>query len=422
MIKLIKKRDLLNEALGVPDGLPETAKRIYYDILNIIPPGADFKKLNGLNLIVSGNYRIADYNFNNVNLQINIEENNNFNLLGMGSGNESELGKDLKKNIGSVGSVKNRYVQVSRDLRQHNPYGFDLSIIFSGPKMLRGEHILKYLIHFKNKIVKIIGHELMHLYDFYKNKKRNINKQVSNALSQQDLNINVPTFKNFSQIAYFLNSNENVVRMSEIASGIIDGNITKNEFYRFLAEDDTLNMLEMVSRYKFSDFKNDLLADRDSVLNLFLKDNIIPPFLIGYLKIDDRKYLEVAMDFFKQVIMSGENFVLHGMLNTTSHNYTDAEKQEIIRRQKLKKGKDGEQYFEKMFKKFNFEAEKVLRKIYKLYAMAKDVPNPKIPNVIKKMKNESKWINLDHWDKFMDSQKKKENMKTKNGINKGYIY
>lgn len=422
MVKIVKKRDLLNEALGVPDNLPETAKRIYYNILNIIPPGADFKKLNGLNLIVSGNYRISDYNFNNVNLQINIEEDNNFNLLAMGSGNESELDKDIKKNIGTVGSVKNRYVQVSRDLRQHNPYGFDLSIIFSGPKMLRGEHILKYLIHYKNRIVKIIGHELMHLYDFYKNKKRNINKQVSNALSQQDLNINVPTFKRFSQIAYFLNSNENVVRMSEIASGIIDGDITKREFYRFLAEDDTLNMLEMVSRYKFSDFKNDLLGDRDSVLNLFLKDNIVPPFLITYLRMDNRKYLEVTMDFLREVIRGGENFVLHGMLNTVSHNYTDAEKEEIIRRQNLKKGKDGEQYFEKIFKKFNFEAEKVLRKIYKLYAMAKDEPNPNIPNVIKKMKTESKWINLKDWDKFMDSQKKKENMKTKNGITKGYIY
>ena len=422
MVKIVRKRDLLNEALGVPDNLPETAKRIYYNILNIIPPGADFKKLNGLNLIVSGNYRISDYNFNNVNLQINIEEDNNFNLLAMGSGTESDLDKDIKKNIGTVGSVKNRYVQVSRDLRQNNPYGFDLSIVFSGPKNIRGEHILKYLIHYKNKIVKIIGHELMHLYDFYKNKKRNLNRQVSNALSQQDLNINIPTFKKFSHIAYFLNSNENIVRLSELASGIIDGDITKSGFYRFLAEDDTLNMLENVSRYKFSDFKNDLLGDRDSVLNLFLKDNIVPPFLISYLRMDDRKYLEIAMDFFREVIRGGENFVLQGMLNSVSHNYTDAEKKEIIRRQNLKKGKDGQQYFEKMFKMFNFEAEKVLRKIYKLYAMAKDEPNPNIPNVIKKMKTESKWIDLKHWDKFMDSQKSKENMKTKGGITKGYIY
>jgi hypothetical protein len=38
MIKVISKRDLLNEALGVPDGLPETARQIYYDIINNILP------------------------------------------------------------------------------------------------------------------------------------------------------------------------------------------------------------------------------------------------------------------------------------------------------------------------------------------------------------------------------------------------
>ena len=156
MLKVIRKRDLLNEALGVPDNLPQTARQIYSDIIRNILPSYNFNQLNGLELVINGNYRISDYNFNNVNLQINIEEDNNFNLLAMGSGTELDLDKDIKKNIGTVGSVKNRYVQVSRDLRQNNPYGFNLSIVFSGPKNIRGEHILKYLIFEKSKVVKII--------------------------------------------------------------------------------------------------------------------------------------------------------------------------------------------------------------------------------------------------------------------------
>jgi hypothetical protein len=45
----------------------------------------------------------------------------------------------------------------------------------------------------------------------------------------------------------------------------------------------------------------------------------------------------------------------------------------------------------------------------------RDVPNPKLPKAMKRMKTESKWINMDHWDKFMKSQKDNPNTK-------GYIY
>jgi hypothetical protein len=213
MLKIIKKRDLLNEALGVPDGLPETAKKIYFGILNSIPHSANFNRLNGLKLLISGNYIVGDYSFNKVNFDIRIVEDNDFNLLGMSTGTDMVLDKEVKNNIGSVGSVKNRYIHVSRDLRQRpqTPYGFDLSVDFSGPKsgpkMVRGEDILKYFIQNKNKMIKIIGHELMHLYDFYKNKKRNLNTQVKNILSQLDLSIDIPSLTTFKQMLYFVNSN-----------------------------------------------------------------------------------------------------------------------------------------------------------------------------------------------------------------------
>lgn len=421
MIKVIKKRDLLNEALGVPDGLPETAKKIYFGILNSIPHGANFNRLNGLKLLISGNYRVGDYSFNKVNFDISIVEDNDFDLLGMATDSDMVLDKEVKNNIGSVGSVKNRYIHVSRDLRQRpkTPYGFDLSVNFSGPKMVRGEDILKYFIHYKNKMIKIIGHELMHLYDFYKNKKRNLNTQVKNTLSQLELSIDIPSFTTFKQMLYFVNSNENIVRMSEIGSAIVAGDITKKDFTKLLEKDDTFNILQVIKKYSFSKFKSDVLKDKEKIVNVLVSQDVIPPFLKTYLMMDDNKFLETAMDFFREIIKQGETNILNDFLTTGKYNngnkYSDDEKKEILKKQNLGKGENGEQYFEKMIKSFNFEAEKVLRKIFKLYAMAKDVPNPKLPKAMKRMKTESKWINMDHWDKFMKSQKDKPNTK-------GYIY
>jgi hypothetical protein len=432
MLKIIKKRDLLNEALGVPDGLPETAKKIYFGILNSIPHSANFNRLNGLKLLISGNYIVGDYSFNKVNFDIRIVEDNDFKLLGMSTGTDMVLDKEVKNNIGSVGSVKNRYIHVSRDLRQRpqTPYGFDLSVDFSGPKsgpkMVRGEDILKYFIQNKNKMITIIGHELMHLYDFYKNKKRNLNTQVKNILSQLDLSIDIPSLTTFKQMLYFVNSNENIVRMSEIGSAIVAGDVTKKDFTKLLEKDDTFNILQMIKKYSFSNFKSDILKDKEKIVNVLIYNNVIPPFFKNYLMIDNNKFLETAMDFFREIIKQSETNLLNDFLTTGKYNngnkYSDDEKKEVLRKQNLGKGENGEQYFEKMIKSFNFEAEKVLRKIFKLYAMAKDVPNPKLPKAMKRMKTESKWINMDHWDTFMKSQKNKDNMQSKDGITKGYIY
>jgi hypothetical protein len=122
-------------------------------------------------------------------------------------------------------------------------------------------------------------------------------------------------------------------------------------------------------------------------------------------------------------IIDTEIDIFNSLLN--SSNYTDDEKEEVMARHKretFKKAKNSQEYFEKTIKSFNFEAEKVLRKIFKLYAMAKDVPNSKLPKAMKRMKTESKWINMDHWDTFIKSQKNKDNMQSKDGITKGYIY
>lgn len=423
MTRIISKRDLLNEALGVPDNLPKTAREIYSAIMRNISPSYDFQKLNGLNLLIDGNYRIGDYSFNKFNFDLNIERSNEFNLLSMGSGTELKMGKDVKSNVGKIGNERNTYFQTATDLRKNNPYGFDLSITFSGPYQLRGEHILKYFILEKSKIIKIIGHELMHLYDFYKNKKKDLGKQVRGILSQQELRINIHAFNKFKQILYFVNSNENIVRMSEIGTSIVDGDITKKDFENLLSKDDTVQILRNIKDYSFSEFRNDLLKDKIAIIKFLHGENFIPYNLAVYLASNNNEFLEIAMDLFRKIIIDGEIDIFNSLLN--SSNYTDDEKEEVLarhKRQTFKNAKNSQEYFEKTIKSFNFEAEKVLRKIFKLYAMAKDVPNPKIPNVMKKMKTESKWINMDHWDTFMKSQKNKGNMQSKDGITKGYIY
>ena len=423
MLKVVKKRDLLIEALGVPDNLPKTAREIYLAIMRNISPSYDFQKLNGLNIVIDGNYRIGDYIFDKFNFNLDIERSNEFNLLSMGSGTELKMNKDIKSDVGKIGNERNRYFQTGTDLRKNNPYGFDLSVTFSGPYQLRGEHILKYFIIERNKVIKIIGHELMHLYDFYKNKRKDLGKQVKGILSQQELRINIHAFNKFKQILYFVNANENIVRMSEIGTSIVDGDITKKDFENLLSKDDTVQILRNIKNYSFSEFRNDLLKDKITIIKFLHAENFIPYDFAVYLASNDNEFLEIAMDLFRKIIIDGEMDIFNSLLN--SSNYTDDEKEEVMARYKretFKKAKNSQEYFEKTIKSFNFEAEKVLRKIFKLYAMTKDVPNSKLPKAMKRMKTESKWINMDHWDTFIKSQKNKDNMQSKDGITKGYIY
>jgi hypothetical protein len=423
MIKVISKRDLLKEALGVPNNLPKTAKEIYYAIIRNISPSYDFEKLNGLNIIIDGNYRIGDYIFDKFNFRLNIELSNEFNLLSMGSGSYLEMNKDIKNNVGKIGNVRNRYFQTGHDLRKINPYGFDLSITFNGPYELRGEHILKYFLIDRDNIIKIIGHELMHLYDFHKNRRKDLGKQVESILSQEDLGFDIPTLNTFKAILYFVNANENIVRMSEIGTSVVNGDITKKDFENFLSKDSTVQTLRFIKDYNFSEFKNELISDKITIIKILLTNNLITYDFALDLGLNNNKFLEIAMDFFQKIIIDAEINIFNSLLN--SSNYTDDEKKEVLARHKreiFKKGKNSQEYFEKTIKSFNFEAEKVLRKIFKLYAMAKNTDDKKLPSAMKRMKTESKWINMDYWDKFIKSQKNKGNMQSKDGITKRYIY
>lgn len=66
MIRQIKKRDLLNEVLGVPDGISEAAIMIYDKVISEIHDDYDFNDLSSITdkiIQINSDLQVNDYKF-----------------------------------------------------------------------------------------------------------------------------------------------------------------------------------------------------------------------------------------------------------------------------------------------------------------------------------------------------------------------
>ena len=59
-MKYINTFDKFNEALGVPDNIIETSKKVYKDLLNVLDPMLPISIVGGSDIKLRGDCRISD--------------------------------------------------------------------------------------------------------------------------------------------------------------------------------------------------------------------------------------------------------------------------------------------------------------------------------------------------------------------------
>ena len=135
MTKIISKRDLLNEALGVPDGITEAAIMVYDKVIDAIPDNYGFDDLNkikGRRININTDLEVNDYKFNNFLLKFDLIENNDDRLevISFGSGNPMKM-------------TSNGYE--SRSILKYMGVGFSLRIVLTAPRYIVGSFIKQKL-------------------------------------------------------------------------------------------------------------------------------------------------------------------------------------------------------------------------------------------------------------------------------------
>jgi hypothetical protein len=354
-------KQLLREALGVPDNITNVGVEVYNKVLDYLnQQPADMLMTDIPNKIkITGEYKVGDAVFNKVKLKLNTKvlnrhDNNLPKVYGMAFRNKSEFDVQLFRNI-SVGKDGSVYLFIEIAINRTTTV----------------EEVLEEFVKEKIKLTMSLTHELKHAYDMYKKKVSKIHRNSEYGVFT-DMRTNIPPLDQFIHDLYFTTNAENLVRATEVASNIEQVGITKKQFLNFLETDDTYQNLKRINSFSLDELINELKQHKDRIIKVLddagykipsSEDDLISLLLkLTYELIQKRKFESYKAaarlnDPFVAMLLQGDS-----VSRKEIKDYVDT----------LKRFDNYQQFFNYEQKNFKTVTDKLLKKIHKLYAMAKD--------------------------------------------------
>lgn len=259
-----------------------------------------------------------------------------------------------------------------------------------------------------------MAHELKHTYDFL---KKDTIKMTSLAKYQAPtrMKFRIKTIDNFFFNLYFLHDVESLVRNTEIATLMDLEDVDKENFESFLKNQKIYQTLDSIRKFTYRGFRTDLLNDIENVRDIFDQNNIKLPS-------DDNEAIDMVINliYSNLVDKQGESYAKLLASNFFEQFFgLSGEKQMEVDRfiKQLLRFKNGEEFFRYVEKDFQQTGDKVLKKIIKLYDMAKDTEKTKSTDLMRKITSKGETtesiINWDLHQQLMEKKHGRMKIKTK---------
>lgn len=366
---------IINEALGVPDNILNAAEELF----NIVVQN-----------IKSINYKSDDYNFEG---DVDIELGYNKKIVI----DHYELLVDVKNYDGYEGDVDIASMGMSQTfkfdkdimMKKIKPStNASLTITYVVPEEWEPNQLYDALMNNKNEHLASIAHEIKHKYDKQSKRIDLIGRDVKYTANQSISTFAIPVIdQKFFRYLYYISIAENLVRPTEVASKLKSENITKSQFRGFLENNRVYKELMEVKNFTYEKLIEGMYERMDRVDALLDHINEDTSQMTDQEKIKrvlELVYINLAnikLETFDEMVSSKEDglkqFFKQLMGGVPSFMSDDNEKNMEQLRQKfissvIKYEKDPLKFFQVECEKFNYVATKMLKKIGKLYAMAKD--------------------------------------------------
>jgi len=367
---------LITEALGVPDNILEAADMLY-----------DVVERN----IKSINTKQDEYTFDG-NIRFELGDKKKVKI------DSYKLTVNLEKIDGEEGVLDivqmtmGGFFGFDRDkfMKQNQPSStLELIITFAVGDNWRPKELIKKMEEERDEHVSSLAHEIKHKYDKQSKLYGLIGPDAEYQAIQKRGTFGIPVLDTvFFRYMYYISGIENLVRPTEVAYSMKRKNITKSQFREFLENNRVYKELLEIKNFTYDDFINQLKGSEDR-LNALLEHIGEEP---SEMNIDEKinKVLEVAyidlvnnkMELFINMTEHESDIFLEfaeslGILTSdVKERIKELQKTNEIRQKFLKyvtKYQDNpKKFFEVEIEKFNYVSTKMLKKIGKLYAMAKD--------------------------------------------------
>ncbi len=366
MYNLIKK--ILKEEVGVPSGIADSAKVLYTDLISRLKRKTITGNSN-FDLVFKnkdGKYSFSDFkDFENIKIEFEFVEydeaenpsRSGILIMGLGHQGEAQL-----NNLFDLVNVVNKTITLS----------ITLAIPTSIPE-ITNKDIIKLLIDNQEMIISSLAHELKHAYDAYKKPTEKLKNRASYS-AYSSVRTGIHEVDEFIYFLYFITTIENLVRPSEIYSLMQQGNITREDFLNFISSNRTYQSLKKINDFSVNGMISALKEKPEAMDNFISKNSTYD------VPVDIDKKIEIFFNVLyfelsKNILMRALRILKNNFFETLfgvseeKQKFLDAYETEILRfkNNPLK-------YFEFQEKKFKFVSEKMMKRLSKLYSLAK--PNP----------------------------------------------
>jgi len=378
---------LISEALGVPDTVLDAAQ-ILYDLVE-----RDIKSINtvedkynfdgDIDLVLGDKKKIK---IDSYELKVEIET-----IEGRGDGVLDIISMGM-----GAGFLFNRDVYMKET---ETSTTLELIITFAVGENWEPSGLIEKMEEDKDEQIASLAHEIKHKYDKQSKKLGLIGPDAIYQATQTRGSLGIPALDRvFFRYLYYIHGVENLVRPVEVASSMRSKNITKSQFLNFLQNNRVFKELVDIKNFTFEDFINQLKENEDRLdalieyidedpSNMTLDEKINRVLEVAYIDlVNNRMEIFVRMTDHHMDDMLKFGMQLGVLPPHLEDKVKELEKTDEVRKKFLsyimKYEKNPTKFFEDEIENFQYIANKMLKKISKLYAMAKDDDQPVSESII----------------------------------------
>jgi len=367
----------ITEAVGVPDFILDAAEMLYdvveKDIKTIDDVEDEYEFEGEIEFELGNKKKIK---IDSYELKVEIEK-----VEGHGDGVLDIISMGMSGGFGFNRDVYMKETQPSTTL--------ELTITFAVGENWEPSGLIEKMEEDRDAQIASLAHEIKHKYDKQSKKYSLMGPDATYQATQRRGNFGIPILDRvFFRYMYYIHGIENLVRPVEVASSMKSKNVTKSQFLDFLQNNRVFRELVEIKKFTFEDFINGLKEDEDrldALLNHIGEDS-------SEMTLDEKinRVLEVAyidlvnnrMEMFVKMTEHHMDDMLKfaGQLGMLPPHLEDKakelEKTDEIRQKFLKYvmkyEKNPTKFFEDEIENFQYIANKMIKKISKVYALAKD--------------------------------------------------
>jgi hypothetical protein len=374
-MKTLSKK-LISEALGVPDYVLDAAEILYDKVkehIQSIDDAQEEYEFDGyVDFVLGGKKKVE---IDSYKLKVNVEEFNGYegvlDIMSMGVAGRFNFNRD-------------KYMKENEMLSL-----LELTITYAVGENWDPKDLIVELEKNKEDHISSLAHELKHKYDQQAKQFSLIGDDAEYQATQRKGNFGIKVIDNvFFRYMYYISGIENLVRPTEIASSMKSKNITKSKFMDFLRENRVYNELVEIRKFTFDDFITRLKEEEDRMdallehidedpSNMTIDEKINRVLEVVYIDLVNNRmemFVKMTEHHMDTMIKFGAQL---GLLPPNLQGRVEELKKTDEIRQKflnytIKFKNNPTKFFENEIENFNFVSNKILKKISKLYAMAKD--------------------------------------------------